>query len=53
MVFDPFFTTKAEGEGTGLGLSESYKIVEAHDGVMHVESTLGEGTCFVIDLPLH
>lgn len=52
-VFDPFFTTKAEGEGTGLGLSESYKIIEAHDGAIHVESEPGKGTCFVIDLPLY
>lgn len=51
-VFEPFFTTKAEGQGTGLGLSISYAIVERHGGVIAVESALGQGTAFVVYLPL-
>jgi signal transduction histidine kinase len=52
-VFEPFFTTKKPGQGTGLGLSVSYFIVTAnHGGSIHVESAPGEGTRFVIHLPL-
>lgn len=52
-VFEPFFTTKPVGVGTGLGLSISYFIVtENHGGEMSVESWLGAGTKFVIDLPV-
>jgi len=51
-IFDPFFTTKPVGEGTGLGLSLSHGIIERHGGVIAVESAPGEGTRFVIDLPL-
>ena len=50
-VFDPFFTTKKEGEGTGLGLSVSYSIIEKNGGRMEVKSRLGEGACFSIFLP--
>ena len=52
-VFEPFFTTKPPGEGTGLGLSVSYGIVQAHGGTISVESTPAVGTTFTIQLPLY
>jgi signal transduction histidine kinase len=52
-VFEPFFTTKPPGEGTGLGLSVSYGIIQAHEGNISVESTPDVGTTFTILLPLH
>ena len=51
-IFDPFFTTKGVSEGTGLGLSISYGIVESHGGSIDVVSKEGEGTEFIISLPL-
>lgn len=51
-IFQPFFTTKPTGSGTGLGLSLAYDIVKAHDGELTVESVEGEGTSFIIHLPL-
>lgn len=51
-IFDPFFTTKDVGEGTGLGMSIVYKIIEKHGGTMTVNSELGKGTEFIITLPL-
>ena len=51
-VFQPFFTTKPTGEGTGLGLSMSYDIVRSHGGELKVESEVGQGTEFIIQLPL-
>ncbi|MCK5372192.1 MAG: GHKL domain-containing protein, partial [Cyclobacteriaceae bacterium] len=51
-IFQPFFTTKPTGSGTGLGLSLSYDIVKAHGGKMKVESEEGEGSEFIIVLPI-
>ncbi|MDB4869665.1 MAG: two-component histidine kinase [Gemmatimonadales bacterium] len=52
-VFEPFFTTKPPGEGTGLGLSVSYGIIQAHGGTISVDSTPDVGTTFTISLPLY
>ncbi len=51
-IFQPFFTTKPTGEGTGLGLSLSYDIVKAHGGELTVNTVEGEGTEFIIQLPI-
>ncbi len=51
-IFQPFFTTKPTGEGTGLGLSLAYDIVKAHGGDLKVESKEGEGSEFIIQLPI-
>jgi len=51
-IFQPFFTTKPTGQGTGLGLSLSYDIVKAHGGDLRVETKDGEGTMFIISLPV-
>ena len=51
-IFQPFFTTKPTGEGTGLGLSLAYDIVKAHGGEIKVETNEGEGTKFIIQLPI-
>lgn len=51
-IFQPFFTTKPTGQGTGLGLSLSYDIVKAHGGEIKISSVNGEGSEFVIQIPV-
>jgi two-component system, NtrC family, sensor kinase len=52
-IFDPFFTTKAVGKGTGMGMSISYQIItEKHQGQLTCRSSAGEGTEFVVQIPL-
>lgn len=53
-LFEPFFTTKAVGKGTGLGLAISYQIItDRHRGRLFCESEIGQGTRFVVEVPLH
>ncbi len=52
-IFDPFFTTKEVGKGTGLGLSLSYGIIKEHGGNIYARSRVGEGSTFVIELPVN
>jgi len=51
-MFDPFFTSKEIGSGTGLGMSIAYKIIEAHNGSIEVDTALGIGTKVAVSLPL-
>ena len=51
-IYDPFFTTKEVGKGTGLGLYISYGIIEKHNGKIEVFSDVGQGTEFVITMPI-
>ncbi len=52
-VFDPFFTTKPVGQGTGLGMSISYRVIQNHNGAITVESEVGQGATFTILLPVN
>jgi PAS domain S-box-containing protein len=51
-IFEPFFTTKPSGQGTGLGLPLCRGIIEGHGGTIRVESAPGQGTRFVVELPI-
>ncbi|MEB3283733.1 MAG: ATP-binding protein [Candidatus Sericytochromatia bacterium] len=51
-IFDPFFTTRPIGEGTGLGLTTAYSVVERHQGRIEVQTTPGKGSTFTIRLPV-
>jgi len=51
-IFQPFFTTKPTGQGTGLGLSLAYDIVKAHGGEIKAEASEGEGSEFIVQLPV-
>ncbi len=52
-LFEPFFTTKKKGKGVGLGLSVVYGIIEAYGGAIQVDSEVGEGTAFSVEIPLN
>jgi signal transduction histidine kinase len=51
-IFQPFFTTKPTGQGTGLGLSLSYDVIKAHMGEIKVQTKEGEGSTFIVQLPV-
>ncbi|HAY23292.1 MAG TPA: PAS domain-containing sensor histidine kinase, partial [Desulfobacterales bacterium] len=51
-IFDPFYTTAPVGQGSGLGLSICYSIIKQHFGAITVDSQKGEGSTFVVKLPI-
>lgn len=51
-LFEPFFTTKGVGEGTGLGMSIAYNTIRKHNGYIAITTALGEGTEFIITIPI-
>lgn len=51
-IFNPFFTTKPVGQGTGLGMSISYRVIKDHNGTINVKSEVGKGTLFELVLPV-
>lgn len=51
-IFEPFFTTKDVGEGTGLGMSIAYNTIKKHNGQIHLNSQPGQGTEFILQLPI-
>ena len=52
-IFEPFFTTKEVGKGSGMGLPAAHGIVKSHGGAVTVRSTQGEGTQFMVYLPVY
>lgn len=50
-LFEPYFTTKPRGDGTGLGMAITAKLIKKHKGKISVESNLGEGTTFKLTFP--
>ncbi len=52
-VFEPFFTTKPVGQGTGLGMSITYRVIKNHNGEISIDSEVGKGTTFTIKLPIN
>jgi signal transduction histidine kinase len=52
-IFEPFFTTKDVGEGTGLGMSIAYNTIKKHNGVISVDSLPGQGTEFILQIPIN
>ena len=51
-IFEPFYTTKKDGKGSGLGLAVVYGIVQHHKGEIEIESDPGQGTRFILNIPM-